>query len=91
MDDEPLPQNENELSSELTGLNKGEKEIKKKQIIIGIASGALLAVLIVIIIIVLSSSKSTNNKNASIIGEINLTYDVSNTLNKTVFLGNDFK
>ena len=37
MEDEPI--NKEEISSELTGLNKGDKSRKKKQIIIGLSIG----------------------------------------------------
>ena len=90
MDDEPLTQPEKELSSELTGLNKGQKELKKKQLIIGIVAGVSLAILIIIIIVV-SATGSNNKSSPNLKGEINLTYDVSNTLEPIPILGIDFR
>ena len=90
MDDEPLTPT-HELSSELTGLNKGQSELKKKQLIIGIAAGSLLAVLIIIIIIVASTTSSNKKSSPKIIGEINLIYDVSNTFDAIEILGKEYK
>ena len=90
MNDEPLTPNY-ELSSELTGLNKGQSELKKKQLIIGIAAGSLLAVLIIIIIIVVSTTGSNKKSNPTTIGEINLIYDVSNTFDAIQILGKEYK
>ena len=42
----------NEINSELTGLNKGEKEKNKKKIIIGASCAAMLIIVVIIIIIV---------------------------------------
>ena len=40
-----------ELSSELTGLNKGEKELRKKHILIGISVAALSIFMLIIVLI----------------------------------------
>ena len=40
-----------ELSSELTGLNKGEKELRKKYILIGISVAALSIFMFIIVLI----------------------------------------
>ena len=77
-----------ELNSELTGLNKGQKEQKKKQLILGIAAGSFLALIIIIIIIIASSSSSKKRTKK---GEINLIYDVKSTFRPTQILGDDFK
>ena len=50
-----------EINSELTGVNKGEKEKKKKLIIIGV-SCAVLLIIAVIIIIIVSVTKSDDDK-----------------------------
>ena len=50
MEDQTL---KNELSSELTGLNKGDKAKRKKNIIIGVTLGVILLILIIIIIILI--------------------------------------
>ena len=80
-----------ELSSELTGLNKGEKELRKKQIIIGISVGVVLIVLLIIILSIALSGGSKDDDSPSLptIGEINCVYDIPSTEN-IVLLGNDF-
>ena len=77
----------NEINSELTGINKGEKQQKKKQLIIGIAAGSslLLIILIVILITVLAKKDDT-----AFIGEINCIFDIKSTTRNTKILGNDF-
>jgi hypothetical protein len=80
-----------ELSSELTGLNKGEKEQRKKQLIIGISVGAVFIVVLIIILIVSLSGGSSNDDSSSLptIGEINCVYDILSTEN-TILLGDEF-
>ena len=56
MEDNEEYKTENELSSELTGLNKGVREKKKKLlIIIGLATVTVLLITIIIIIIIVST------------------------------------
>ena len=103
MDDDPLT--EGELSSELTGLNKGEKAKKKKQLIFGIALASFLIItFIIIIIIIVSSSDSGSNEQKKeedkkeeeevptlpVIGEITCTYYIQSNNKNTLILGNDF-
>ena len=90
--EEPITQNE--ISSELTGLNKGEKE-RKKQIIIGIAAGVLLlAIIIFIIVVAASSSKGEDDDDEDpeypAIGEINCIYEIRSTTQNTLLLSNEF-
>ena len=47
--DEPLT-NEKEINSELTGLNKGEKNKRKQLIIIGAIIGGILLIIIIVFI-----------------------------------------
>ena len=87
MEEEPLQKQE--LSSELTGLNKGEKQRKKKLMILGISSGAAILVIIAIILIIVLVDVDDNKKNDDgdddrkeedySLGKINCIYDVQNT------------
>ena len=105
MEEEQPINEENELGSELTGLNKGESNKKKKQIIIGAVAAGVLVVLIVVVIIIASSggSDSKNSDKPSgdeeqdddhgdktQCGEINLVYDVRNDEEKIFILGEDY-
>ena len=86
--------NGEELNSELTGLNKGEKEQKKKLLIIGAILSALFIVILVTIIIVFASrSKESNDDSQTLpsIGEINCVYYVESKNKNTILLGNDFQ
>ena len=85
MEEQPL--NKGELSSELTGLNKGEKQRKKNQIIIGLSIGGGLLVIGLIILIVLLTTKDKKDKEdkedkkddktpENLLGVINCTYNV---------------
>ena len=75
-----------EIKSELTGLNKGEKDQKKKQMIIGIAFSAILLVLLIIIIILTTLNPK---KKTKFIGDINCVYDIQ-TL-EAMILSVDYK
>ena len=86
---------ENELSSELTGLNKGEAEHKKKLLIGGMVAAIILIILITIIIIVSTSGKSENEEEPDYskltkLGEINCIFDVNSITQPTEILGNEF-
>ena len=89
MEDQTL---KNELSSELTGLNKGDKAKKKKNIIIGVTLGAILLILFIIIIILINTGLNLDNdpSNMDTVGEINCIYEVQSPAVYTVLLGNDF-
>ena len=98
--DEPL--SSDELGSELTGLNKGEKNLKNKQIMVGIIAGTVLFILILVIIILVATSggdeenkkkeeKKEEKKDRNKIGEINLTYDIKSSEKKTVIIGDEYK
>ena len=72
MEEEAL--NQKEISSELTGFNKGEKDRKKKLYIIGVSLSVLTLVIFIVIIIVSVSASQNNEKhseNMTEIGEIN--------------------
>ena len=84
-----------ELSSELTGLNKGEKELRKKHILIGISVAALsIFMLIIVLITVNLTSKEENGSNDSsektIVGEINCVYEIESTNQNTKLIGNEY-
>ena len=90
MEEEPI--NTNELNSELTGLNKGEKEKKLKQLIIYTSSGTLILIILIVLIIVLTQSKDSDSDSDSkknIIGEINCIYDIRSF--KTKLFGDEFE
>ena len=84
---------ENELSSELTGLNKGE-HAKKKKLMIGIGIGATILIILIIIIAIIVSSggsnKETDYSKLEILGQINCTYDIDFTTKPTQILGEEF-
>ena len=87
MEDEPITKGE--IQSEITGLNKGEKEAKKKQLMIGLIVGAgILLIAIIIIIIIVANSKDEIQAEPKTIGEINCLYDIQKT--KTVLFGEQF-
>ncbi len=86
---EETPMTQDELNSELTGLNKGQKDKKKIQLLIGIGAAGILILLIVIIIIIVATS-SKSKKNKEVIGEIKCTLDVSNSNIDTDILGEEF-
>ena len=88
------PINGEELNSELTGLNKGEKEQKKKLFIIGaILTALFIIMLITIIIVIASSSKNSKDESQTLptIGEINCVFYVESNNRNTILLGNDFQ
>ena len=80
-----------ELSSELTGLNKGNNTIINRKFLIILISGVLLISLIIAIIIIFSKNRENTPKNALIIGEINCIYDIEIISQKSILLGNNFK
>ena len=83
-----------ELNSELTGLNKGEKEQKKKLFIIGgILTALFIIILVIIIVVIASGSKGSNDDNQTLpsIGEIICVYYVESSNKNTILLGNDFQ
>jgi surface protein len=89
MDDSPIT--DEEISSQLTGLNKGIKEPKKKLLLIGISLGVLFVIFLITIIVLLSSSKNKEKEiNLPVIGEINCIYDIQSTGENTILLGEEF-
>ena len=81
MDSQDIPINDNELSSQLTGLNKGENPLFKKKALIGIIAAIIAAIIIVVIIILVISLRSgggngSNSNKKKIIAEINCIYEV---------------
>ena len=87
---------ENELSSELTGLNKDDQDKKKKILIIsGIAAAVILLILIIIIIVATygKSGKEEEEPDYSKLtklGEINCIFDINSNTKPTQILGNEF-
>ena len=87
--DENNPLTPDELNSELTGLNKGQSEANKKQLMIIIGAVAAVIVLIVIVIIVVAAS-SSSSKSKKVQGEIKYVLDVSSFNKETAILGDEF-
>ena len=76
---EEQPMNKGELSSELTGLNKGEKQRKKKQLMIGLSIGGGLLIVGLIILIVLLTTKDKKDDKTPVdksLGLITCIYNV---------------
>ena len=103
MDD--LPLTKDELNSELTGFNKGEKNLKKKQLIIGLVFGILLLISVILIIVLHASGTVTSSDgdkdidekdkdnitpSLPVIGEINCVYEVQSDKENTILLGNEY-
>ena len=76
-----------EINSELTGFNKGDKEKKRKQIILGIVLGLIFIIVLVLIIVLARKSSGDNEEKtdpdkkdeeeeSKVLGEINCIYDV---------------
>ena len=91
--DEPITSEE--LNSELTGVNKGEKEERKKQLIIGIVAAVLLLSIIIFIIIVAASGSkgdSTDKEDTDfqVIGEIKCLYEIRSNTENTLLLSDEF-
>ena len=84
-----------ELNSELTGLNKGDKEKKKRIMIIGlILSAIFIIILLTIIIVIMTGSKNSDDDDSSnmeVIGEINCIYNIQTENENTIILGNEFQ
>ena len=94
--------NENELSSQLTGLNKTPITQKTKLIII---SSIVFALIIIVAIIIIVTSSGNNSQSSgggasgeepheevkTKLGEINCVYDVKSISKNTVLLSNEFK
>ena len=94
MDDEDINMGENELSSQLIGLNRMDPS-KQKKIFIAIGAGVVALILIIILIVVATSGKSTSESDDDTsgltpIGEIKCTFDISTTSEPTQILGEDF-
>ena len=89
--DEEAPITDKELSSQLTGLNKGKSSTKNKIILIG---GISIIVLMIIIIIIVIATSSSNSEEKKIVftkqGEINCVYDVRSISKNTQLLSNEF-
>ena len=90
--DDPIIQED--INSELTGINKGEKEERRKQLIIGVAVGVLfLAIIIFIIVVAASGSKGGGGDDDTpypVFGEINCLYEIRTTTENTLLLSNEF-
>ena len=94
--------NEGELSSELTGLNKGQTALDKKKLMIGIGIVGALIIIAVIIAVAVSTSKKKgeekgkdksqddDDKEKTVIGEIRCLLDVSSSFRETMIIGEDY-
>ena len=92
-----------EINSELTGFNKGDKEKKRKQIILGIVLGLIFIIVLVLIIVLARKSSGDNEEKtdpdkkdeeeeeSKVLGEINCIYDVQTINFETLLFGKDFK
>ena len=89
--EEEAPITDKELSSQLTGLNKGTSSPKNKIILIG---GISIIVLMIIIIIIVIATSSSNSDEKNIVftkqGEIKCVYDVRSISKNTILLSNEF-
>ena len=87
--------NKTEISSELTGLNKGEKLWKKKQLIIGLSiGGGIVAIALITLIIVLSTESKKDKKDedhSNPRGQINCIYNVQTLSEPIQLIGTEFK
>ena len=93
MEDQPILKEE--LGSELTGLNKGEKA-KRMKLIAGFSIGLGLFIIITVIIIIASVSGKSDGETEDDfpkdkIGEINLKYDVQTITENTILFGGEFQ
>ena len=95
MDNENFPISGNELSSELTGVNKNENSQKKKLVIF--SAGITFSLVIIIIIIILmtqnrdkNSKDENNSNNKDTIAEINCVYDIQSTSLETPLISEEF-
>ena len=80
---------DNEINSQLTGLNKGNAT-KKTKILLFTGISTLLLILIIIIIIIVVKNINNNKKNEyDKIAEINCIYNIQNK-KETIILGNEF-
>ena len=84
-----IPIQGNELSSELIGLKKDSNSQKKKLISITIGMTICL-ILIIIIIIVISSNRGKKIEEKNPVGEINCEYEIQSISKETNLLSNDF-
>ena len=99
MDSEEIPLGDNELSSELTGLNK--ESFFNKKMLIGIIATSVFLVIIIIIILAIALNKDDSKNDSkneddnkvprTKIAEINCVYDVQIITGNTVLLGANFK
>ena len=97
MEDSPVTPEE--INSELTGLNKGDKFSKKQKILLSIGVGALFLILIVIIIILAATSGSSDSGSSSsdeeeekklVLGKISCIYNVQTTTQEIKLLGDNY-
>ena len=97
MDENPVIKEE--LGSELTGFNKGEKEERKKQIMFTIIGTIIFIILCILVIILVSNTESNKSKDKNdeeedvkkiIVGEINCIYDIGSSSQNTALLGKEF-
>ena len=92
MEDAPLTAEE--LSSELTGLNKGEKGLKKKQFMIILGVAIAVIVILIVIIIVASANSGPKNENApksTVLGEIKLSFNIDSDSKSIKILSDEFE
>ena len=77
-----------EFKNEITTLDKEEKPINKKKLIIGISIGALCLFILAIIIIIRAMASTDSPKPK--IGEINCIFDIQTTSENTKIFGTEF-
>ena len=89
---EDSPITDNELSSELTGLNKNESNKKINPIIISAIVLAVIIIVVIIIIVATSGSSDSSDKKTTLtkLGEISCVYDVKSISKNTFLLSNEF-
>ena len=89
-DNEDFIMGENELKSELTGLNKGESSSKRVKIILSIGIASLLIISIILIIVLITNNRNSKNEKKDILAKINCLYNIQNINKESIILGNEF-
>ena len=98
MEEEGSPIAEEELNSDLPGLEKNKfKDFLNKNKIVVISIGASIVILLLVIIIILASigsnkgsSKDNKKKEENALGRIECIYEIETTSKETQIISNDF-
>ena len=77
-DNEDFIMGENELKSELTGLNKGKSSSKRVKIILSIGIASILTISLILIIIGITNNRNSKNKKKDLLAKINCLYNIQN-------------